>query len=106
MISQLIYEKARQDEQSFNNSKYYLSYSILSFVKIKCMFMVRKIGQSLLNAHGRGGGGSQAPSLSLILEQTRLVQSENFFIDRCSKDVPTNKKFVWNNNNNNNSSHH
>ena len=37
------------------------------------MLMVRKIGQSLLNAHGgmEGGGGSQAPSLSLILEQTR-----------------------------------
>ena len=71
--------------------------------------MVRKIGQSLLNAHGGmegGGGGSQAPSLSLILEQSRWVQSENFFIDRCSKDVPTNKKFVCNNNNNNNSSHH
>ena len=37
--------------------------------------MVRKIGQSLLNAHGgmegEGEGGSQAPSLSLILEQTR-----------------------------------
>ena len=61
------------------------------------MFMVRKIGQSSLNAHGgmEGGGGSQAPSLSLILEQTRLVQSENFFIDRCSKDVPTNTNFVW-----------
>ena len=60
MISQLIYEKARQDEQSFNNSQYYLSYSILSFVKIKWMFMVKKIGQSLLNAHGgmeEGGGG-------------------------------------------------
>ena len=39
------------------------------------MFMVRKIGQLLLNARGGmegGGGGSQAPSLSLlILEQTR-----------------------------------
>ena len=41
------------------------------------MFMVKKIGQSLLSAHGgmEGGGGggvgSQAPSLSLILEQTR-----------------------------------
>ena len=40
------------------------------------MFMVRKIGQSLLNAHGGmegggGGGGSQAPSLPLILEQTQ-----------------------------------
>ena len=73
------------------------------------MFMVRKIGQSLLNAHGgmEGGGvgGSQAPSLPLILEQTQWVQSENFFIDRCSKDVPTNTKFVWNNNNDN-SSHH
>ena len=34
--------------------------------------MVRKIGQSLLNAHGgMEGGGGQAPSLSLILEQTR-----------------------------------
>ena len=66
------------------------------------MFMVRKIGQSLLDAHGgMEGGGAQAPSLSLILEQTRWVQSENFFIDRCSKDVPTNTKFVWNNNNNN-----
>ena len=41
---------------------------------------------------GWEGGGSQAPSLSPILEQTRLVQSENFFIDRCSKDVPTNTK--------------
>ena len=28
-----------------------------------------------------------------------------FFHWQCSKDVPTNKKFVWNNNNNN-SSHH
>ena len=37
--------------------------------------MVRKIGQSLLNAHGGmeegGGGASQAPSISLILEQTQ-----------------------------------
>ena len=54
---------------------------------------------------GGGGGGSQAPSLPLILEQTQWVQSENFFIHRCSKDVPTNTKFVWNNNNDN-SSHH
>ena len=57
MINQFICKKARQDEQSFNNAQYYLSYSILSFVKIKCMFMVRKIGQSLLNAHGGMEGG-------------------------------------------------
>ena len=49
-----------------------------SFVKIKCIFMVRKIVQLLLDAHGGvvvvvvggGGGGFQAPSLCLILEQT------------------------------------
>ena len=43
---------------------------MLSFVKIKCIFMVRKIGQLLLDAHG-GVGGLKQPPFFLILEQTR-----------------------------------
>ena len=48
------------------NNKLKVPYSILNFLKIKCIFMVIKIGQFLVNSHG---GGSQHLSFCLILEQ-------------------------------------
>ena len=78
MISQLICEKAL--------------YSILSFVEIKCIFMVRKIGQLLLNAYGGVGGPNTFPLSKHVRSNLKI-----FFTDSSPKDVPTNTKLVWNN---------
>ena len=62
---------------------------------IKCIVMVRKIGQLLLSAHG-GGSPSTFP-LSNFREKTVGSIFKIFFIGRCPKDVPKNIKLVWNN---------
>ena len=68
---------ARKVSSQYNNSWLKLPYSILNFLKIKCIFIVRKIGQFLLSAHG-GGGGEEGPS-SFHLSNFRAKTLDSIF---------------------------
>ena len=80
----------------FANSPWYYLTSCQNLLRLNVFFMVREIGQLLLNGGGGGGLPPPAPSLCLILESGRQVRSEIFFHGQMSKDEPTGKNLVCN----------
>ena len=78
----------------FTNSRWYYLTSYQNLSKLNVIFMVRKIGQLLLN----GGRGGQPPStLPLPNFGAKTVGSiRKIFLDRCPKDEPTAKNLVCN----------